>query len=260
MLELIAGDDTCPVQTSCTGSATVAPGAAGVFTVREPLASCYTPPRFVAQTDAGQGNFTIQPVNAAVPGAGSNCPTFAAGGNGAITLRAAVAPWAAPAAFTDPDPAPPGGENPRVWLLPVKVARYAIAPDVDGQPALWRSATGVYLPDGTAGTVAPPGGNWQMVARGIEDLQVEYDTMAGMLAGAGWTNAPAVQPTPGVIGSVVMRVRVTLSARALTPVLMAGATNQAAGGAGGAAVRGQLVSVIAPRAAAFAAQWARNLQ
>ncbi len=50
----------------------------------------------------------------------------------------------------------------------------------DPTPALWRTETGRFLPNGaatlepaTAG-FNPAGSPWQIVARGIEDLQLEY--------------------------------------------------------------------------------------
>ena len=68
-----------------------------------------------------------------------------------------------------------------VRSLAVEVVRYAIAPDpADASvPSLWRSSTGRF--DGSGNVVAnPPGGNWQLVARGIEDLQIRYRNGAGL--------------------------------------------------------------------------------
>ena len=56
--------------------------------------------------------------------------------------------------------------------------RYLIAPNldpIDTAPALWRSETGRYTAAGVLSAVPVAGAtNWQIVARGIEDLQVEY--------------------------------------------------------------------------------------
>jgi hypothetical protein len=147
-------------------------------------------------------------------------------------------------------------------LMPIEVVRYQIAQDpADATvPALWRSRTGRF--DSTGIVATPPGGNWEMVARGIEDLQVEY-WIGGPVSGAG---AGAYQPNPGnvfctspctspVVGAgplaadfnrIVRQVRITISARSTAPALVGMTT---AGGGAGAAVRGSAVAVIAPRAA-----------
>ena len=75
-----------------------------------------------------------------------------------------------------------------VYVVPVQVVRYEIAPD-PADPTndlnlrhLWRSATGGRTAaDNFANTNPPPGAQWQLVARGIQDLQVTYadgDTLA----------------------------------------------------------------------------------
>jgi hypothetical protein len=73
-----------------------------------------------------------------------------------------------------------------------------------------------------------------------------------------WTNVPT-----GIVlnnyTTVIRQVRVTLSARALAPQLT-GQTSQAAGGAGGDAVRGQLISVVTPRAAVVALQLGNQIR
>ena len=84
------------------------------------------------------------------------------------------------------------------------------------------------------------------MARGVEDLQIEYQTAAGVppVAGA-WDNQPPVAVT-GAWNSIVRRVRITLSARANAPNLQ-GASRAA--GVAQDAVRGQLSTVITPRTA-----------
>ena len=147
-----------------------------------------------------------------------------------------------------------------------EIVRYQIGFDADGTVALFRSASG-----GINNTVAPPvatappGPQWQLVARGVEDLQVEYMSLNSQ-AGPGWINTPVPvldnargsQSTtnPGDFGNVVIGVRVTLWARAI------GANPQLAGNLGDhlqgetraagnqvLAVRGSLISAMAPRAA-----------
>jgi hypothetical protein len=78
------------------------------------------------------------------------------------------------------------------------------------------------------------------VARGIEDLQVEY--FDGNFV---WQNQPPVSLVNNWT-TLVRRVRVTLSARANAPNLQ----GQVAAGAGApVAVRGQLSAVVTPRSA-----------
>lgn len=117
-------------------------------------------------------------------------------------------------------------------------------------PCLWRTPLGSTDASGAATAApAPPAAPWQMVARGIEDLQVEYRLGTG-----GWVNTPGA-PAAGNYNSVVRQVRVTLSARALAANLgTAGGGLQTARNAGTtakpnpAAVRGRLTSVVTPRA------------
>jgi hypothetical protein len=139
-----------------------------------------------------------------------------------------------------------------------KVVRYVIAPALDPTdpvPSLWRSETGRYDAAGAAAPVPVVGAtNWQLVARGIEDLQVEYLNGGGL-----WSNNPGIVPPCALAGcqpadyaNVVRRVRVTLSAR-VTAGNLQGETDPAAGSAP-RAVRGQLVSVFTPRAAVLGLQ------
>jgi prepilin-type N-terminal cleavage/methylation domain-containing protein len=119
----------------------------------------------------------------------------------------------------------------------LEIIRYEIAVDpVDNIPGLWRSNTGGMTPGGAGYVPAPgPGGNWELMARGVDDLQVEY------LNGAG-----AFAPVPGVVAlgnwpSVIREVRVTLWARAAT---LKGVTDAT----GVSRYRMQLTSTSTPRA------------
>ncbi len=127
----------------------------------------------------------------------------------------------------------------------IQVVRYQIAPDPNDPttPALWRSPTGTAL-DGALVNNQPPNAPWQFVARGIEDLQVRY------LTGAGWNDTPGAVTQP-TYGTIVREVQITLSGRSTAPNLQ-GETTSALVGTGKDAVRGQLVSVISPRAAQLA--------
>lgn len=132
--------------------------------------------------------------------------------------------------------------------LAIQVVRYAVAPDPAEPrvPALWRSATGRF--DGTGGVVGtPPGGNWQLVARGIEDLQIRYRNGAGWSGNAGVVSCAGVCGTPTLadLNTIVREVEITVWARAAAANLAGQST--AAGGPN--ALRGQLTSTVSPRAA-----------
>jgi len=138
--------------------------------------------------------------------------------------------------------------NQNVLVTKIKsldVVRYQIGPDADGMPSLWRSGIGGFddnaVVDPTSANAALAG--WRLIARGIEDLQVQYFTTTG-----GWSdNAGTVdftQPNPD-IGTIVERVKITLLART-TATNVAGATTSVAGVD---AVRGELTTVMVPRAA-----------
>lgn len=120
---------------------------------------------------------------------------------------------------------------------------YRLGLDVDGTPSLFRSSTGGY--DNVTGTfnTLPPGDAWQLVARGIEDLQVRYRTFNGWLDEAPAIVAPSFD-------NVVREVEITLWARTVGENQLQGQT--LALGNGVTAVRGSLVSSVAPRAAQIA--------
>jgi len=133
-------------------------------------------------------------------------------------------------------------------MLVGQAIRYRINIDADGTPNLERSTAG-------GGFIPGPGGgssSGQVLASGVEDLQVEY------LNAAGWQDEPGViscasgttacGDTCVAVGTdfdtLVRRVKVTLSARALAANLT-GQTTSAVGNA----PRGQLITEIAPRPA-----------
>jgi prepilin-type N-terminal cleavage/methylation domain-containing protein len=270
ILEILSADATCPVYTVCLPAGLNGTAVPTVWTrelIPNPNA-CLLPPGsvnsrgLVLLTD--NRVFTVQPATLAANGAG--CPGAAAGTNGQMSLQPALPEWPTPGgvALTSNPPI-------QAFLYSGKVVRYMIAPSVDtagietpGTPALWRSETGRYdIPTGAV--VAQPVlnnvGPWQIVARGIEDLQVEYMNGGGL-----WSNNPGVvNPCPAAplacsaadYNNVVRRVRVTLSARALAPLLQG--QTAPAGGAAPNAVRGQLVSIVTPRAAMLGLQAASQV-
>jgi prepilin-type N-terminal cleavage/methylation domain-containing protein len=136
---------------------------------------------------------------------------------------------------------PPGGPG----FVPtslgiISVIRYRVVMDADGVPNLWRSAYGGSNINGQS--------SWQMVARGIEDLQVQYRNV-----GVAWLDAPgnvsclANCAAPGTTeyNRIIRQVRVVLSARSTAANLQGATTAQQ----GPTAIRGRLQQEIAPRAA-----------
>jgi len=137
-------------------------------------------------------------------------------------------------------PAPNQGEA--IFFAQMDRIRYQLGNDTDGVPSLFRSSSGGF--DGATEAFSnPPGNAWQLVARGIEDMQVRYRTFAG------WQNAaPVILPASATpYDNIVREVEVTLWARTVGENQLQGQTR--AVGNGVTAVRGSLVTSIAPRAA-----------
>jgi len=261
-LEIVIGDAACPAYRACSNSvpAPALNGTPETLTTREsiPASDCLLAPGNPGDQGlvllTNNTLFTIQP--ATLGAAGTACGGAIAGSNGSMDLAAALPEWQAGGAAL-------GAGGVQVLVYSGKVVRYMIAPGLDPNdtsPSLWRSETGRYTATG-APAPAPVAGtrSWQIVARGIEDLQVEY--LNGGTSGFNglWANNPGVvNPCAGGgctaadYVNVVRRVRVTLSARALAPNLQG--QTMPAGGAEPNAVRGQLVSVITPRAAVLGLQ------
>jgi prepilin-type N-terminal cleavage/methylation domain-containing protein len=255
ILEILIAEPACPVYRVCVPASV--DGTPANLATREaiPAGGCLLSPGNVGSQGlvllTDNRLFTIQP--ATLNPTGGGCGGTA---NGSMAVTAALAEWptAGGAALT-----PAGGAS--AMLYAARIVRYMIAPGLDpmdASPGLWRSDTGRY--DAAGGLAAVPAAgaaNWQLVARGIEDLQLEY--MNGQGAADLWSNNPGVVPACAVTGCVaadydrvVRRVRVTLSARALAPRLQG--ESAPAGGVAPNAVRGQLVSVMAPRAAVLGLQ------
>lgn len=141
--------------------------------------------------------------------------------------------------FANP-PGGPGFDPTNIGII--SVVRYKVIVDSDGVPNLWRSAFG-----GSAINGQP---SWQMVARGIEDLQVTYRNSTG------WADVPGSvacgtacsAPTITDYNKIIRQVRVVLSSRA-TAANLQGATRSATGSV---ALRGQLQQEMTPRAALLA--------
>lgn len=107
-----------------------------------------------------------------------------------------------------------------------EIVHYRIRPNAtDGVPELQRSTTASF-------------GNWQTLARGIEDMQVQY-TQAG--APTPVDGAPAV--VAATYTTLINQVRVTLGARSEARNIQGGTTSAT----GGVFIRGQLTSTGSPR-------------
>jgi prepilin-type N-terminal cleavage/methylation domain-containing protein len=155
------------------------------------------------------------------------------------------------AGFCDVIGAPTGVSPACTLLFPIDVVRYQIAADPDDAtiPALWRSRTGQFSNAGNNIGGPTGGGNWEVVARGIEDMQVEYfrnGTWANQTAGVVFCDAPCSAPAAADYNRLVQQVRVTLSARSTGRGRIQGARTSAGAPT---AIRGQLQAVITPRAA-----------
>jgi len=242
VLELVSTDEQCPLLAVCsTAAADKIPGNAGLFVVQTPVPACFQVPGLVLL--AADNTFTVAAATSAA-GAAACTTGGLAGTNGNFTLTGQLAPWAPPLPFNATNPVPPAPNT--VYVYRARVVRYRIAPDpdpADPVPSLWRSESGRYSTTGVAGPepgLGAPGPEWQLVARGIEDMQFEY------LDGNGaWLNQPPVSAANNWT-TIVRQVRVTLSARTTAPNLQ-GATS-ALGGGGPDAVRGELRGVATPRA------------
>ena len=227
------------VVTSECGAASICDVNGTQLTTKQMLGACYAFPSMVILANEMEWH----PMWADAPGGGANnsCGGGSGGagsdGNGHVTFPAGQA------AIN-----PPGGpsslfSSPPQYLLAGQLVRYRINPEADGTPNLERSAFG--------GQNWPTGGSsWEILARGVEDLQVEYEN------GAGWHNEPGAvscgascgAPGAAQFDTLVRRVRVRLSARATGGGALHGESNSAVG----RAVRGQLVTEIAPRPATTA--------
>ncbi len=263
-LEMVIADESCPVYHVCAPpSASLNGAAVPSLSTKELIpnmppsteASCLLPFRdsddvpygLVVLTD--NRSFVIQRAGFVKngTGCGNSDPV-----NGELGLAVGLPEWPVLGAASLQ-----ASDVGQAFLYAGRIVRYRIAPGLDPSdpsPSRWRSDSGRYDPATGALVPVPAAGatNWQLVAHGIEDLQVEY--LNGNGAGDGlWSNNPGVvAPCPAACGKadfdkVVRRVRVTLSARALSPNL-AGQTTPA-GGPAPAAPREELVSVVAPRAA-----------
>jgi prepilin-type N-terminal cleavage/methylation domain-containing protein len=247
VLEIVSTDAACPVVSVCPNSSeNPVPGTAGIYVAREGIPTCQPVPGLVLLTD--NTSFVVQAASTAPPAACTSGGSTAL--NGTVALGALLAPWSPAAAMSAPQSAPPPQTPNPVFMFHARVIRYRIAPSVDPMdplPALWRSESGRYTSGGVL--VAEPGATgfpennspWELVARGIEDMQLEYRTADPAV----WRSQPPTSTTNDWT-TLVREVRITLSARASAANLQGQTT---AGGGAPNAIRGQLTTTIAPRQA-----------
>ena len=142
----------------------------------------------------------------------------------------------------------PGGASipdPLDVMLPVQIVRYEIRVDAEGVPNLWRSPHGDIEALGGGEACGAADGiedGWQLVARGVEDMQVQYTMANGDVL-----DTPA-EVVDGDYNTLVKEVRVSLTARSEASNLQGardGANNPEA------KLRGGMMSVTSPRAALF---------
>ena len=226
-LEIIVGLPQCPTTPVCNRA--VDTGAFQVLETPIALPACFglvepagavvpgTPPSRLGAALYGQAAL-IGPVTN--DGAATTCPggTNTVGTN--VSLQNDSGPtWWRPFNGNLPIPA---GTAPTA-VVPVEVVRYVIAPDAADplNPAdpnfrhLWRSATGGRaLGDGNyVNNADPPGGNnWQLVARGINDLQVQY-VDGDPVPPKDEPGLMTVTVSPFETNLIVRQVNVTLSSR-----------------------------------------------
>jgi prepilin-type N-terminal cleavage/methylation domain-containing protein len=247
VLQIVSTDEQCSNLSVCVGQG--AAGTAATFAIRETVPQCLGVPGLVMLVNSpappSNASYAVQ----AATGTGSTVTCSPGAPNGNLTLTPSLGPFAV-GPFTAAD---------TVFLYRARLVRYRVVanPDpLDPTPSLWRTETGLFQPNGAGATEPgdagfnPAGSAWQLVARGIEDMQLEYR------GNGGWMNEPPVS-IPNDWTTLVRQVRITLSARAIAANL---GGESAAGGGAPNAVRGQLSTVVTPRAAFGELQMGSQIQ
>lgn len=135
---------------------------------------------------------------------------------------------------------PAGNQNePPIALVNMTLFAYQIARDTDGIPSLYRSLMGGMDVTTESYSDPPAGGGWQLLARGITDLQVEYLNGDGV-----WQDSPYPSgTTEGDYTKIVRQVRITLQARTTGNANLGTDSSQV--------IQGRLTSTVTPRSALF---------
>jgi hypothetical protein len=225
-LEMLGSDGSCPSLWICNQPGTV--------TTRHPHPSCITtaPGSLLLALSNGPLQGTIVWKDPAPAPANPCPPNPLTGGPGGGTLG--IQPWRFGL--------PVANAFDEGTVTTAQAPHYQLRLDALGVPDLWRSGTGGLDINGVD--------NYQLVARGIEDLQVQYRNGTGVWTDTpGAVTCPAGGPCPPANSNTIVReVRVTLTARALGANLQ-GASQPTTGAA--RAPRGQLTSTTSPRSALF---------
>ena len=234
-IEIIVGLPQCPATPVCARGADTA-GVAGTVAVLDtplglpacfglpepagPVAAGTPPTRLGAALFPATGSPTFALIGPVTNDGGTTCRPPSTGAFTTTGTTVSVQSDSGPAWWrTLKAPAPAG---PPQFVVPVEVIRYAIAPDPNDAPPLgdpnfrhlWRSATGgrskaANYDDNPVQDPPAANGNWQLVARGINDLQVQY--LDGVPGG------PKDEPGEFAFDTdykfIVRQVTVTLSSR-----------------------------------------------
>lgn len=227
-LQLFGNTGECP-------SAKAEPGVTGVVVrMMEVFPQCFQLPALV---------MLVGEPGATPPyGVGFACPRGVGGGNCGAVACANFPPGQSQYNL----PGGAGIPNPLDTMLPVQVVRYEIRTDAEGIPNLWRSPVGDTFAINQGNACRGGGGGgvdpWQLLAKGIEDMQIRYT-----MADGSEDDMPAVVAN-GNYSTLVKEVRVTLTARSEAANLQGA---KAGTNPGGLKVRGAMTSVTSPRAALF---------
>jgi prepilin-type N-terminal cleavage/methylation domain-containing protein len=226
----VATDEIEIVATSDCQQLAVCAAAVTTVTTWEPPSQCFAFPALVALSDANQAavHWANQPTSPS-----GECAAGSGSQNGHAVLQTGTGRFSITGGLTF---------TPQ-RMAQVNVVRYRIQVEPDGTPNLWRSEYGGVDYNGQS--------SWQMVARGIEDLQVTYRNAAGWQDQPGSVACavmPCTAPTQADYDKIIRQVRVVVGARAMGANLQGQTTSVA----GGRAIRGQLQEEITPRAALIA--------
>jgi len=240
---LYGNDGNCPSLEVCHG------GQGASLTTRTLFPSCYSMPGPLLVWTTTAQNGCPTPTCSAIlwgcePGNGANHSCNGGNGNGAN-------------GHTNFPPGqsnlnPPGGPP----FIPDGVSAvgsmmYEIRYDTEGVPNLWRTNLGgIDVP--TSGQCSNPdlanSGGWGIVARGIEDLQVQYMSQ-GDFASQTWTNVPP-NVVAGNYDTIIRQVKISISARTNLAKLAGETTaTNTSMPSGRTAVRGRLQTIVTPRQA-----------
>jgi prepilin-type N-terminal cleavage/methylation domain-containing protein len=251
-LEFIGHEGNCPDDpTSCPNSGNHPCDDGSNLLLQAPMPSCYGGANSLVYIiwDTGGGKWGV--AHTATSAGGGSATNFPQGQQGVMPCPNNATGMVCQGSqdFRVPQAAPYQGKPQRI--LQMSLIRYEVAPcdATDPSPCLFRSDVGGHGVGGAGVFSAPPGGTWQLVARGVEDMQIVYTTLAADGVTPVYTNSPPLVQVDanGVVDftTVVRDVRVTLGARTLanSSSRLAG-QGQAANTNAAVAIRGNLTRVI----------------